>query len=132
MGRGTPFSGSGTLIFIVFDVDSNNLNDSSSLDIIEASLNGGDVTTETDSGKITIVDTPPPGTVVISVPKNLTVPSGTTTVRIPVNLSDVTGLDIISTNLTLSYDANVLSAIGATHNFLSHKLVSIAIWVSSQ
>jgi len=113
--RTTPFSGSGTLIYIIFDVDSEVLNDSSLLNLTQVKLNSGRISAETSNGKITLVDTPvePEPLVTVSVPK-LVVPPTTTEVQIPVNVSDVTGLGIISANLTISYDINVLAATSAT------------------
>ena len=109
-----PFSDSGTLVFIFFAVDSTNLNDSSNLSITEASFNSGDVATETDDGKITIVETPPADFVTISIPPNITTTVGAKGVQVPVNATLVTGMGVIGAELTIGYDTKVLTATGAT------------------
>ncbi len=109
-----PLSGSGALIFIFFDVDSDNVNDSSPLSLTEAKLNSDAVPAETSDGEITLVDTLPVGSVLISIPNLITTP-GATGVQVPINVQipiDVT--DVISANLIIGYDTDVLTATGAT------------------
>ena len=109
-----PFSDSGTLVFIFFAVASTNLNDSSSLSITEANFNGGDVATETNDGQITIVETPPDGYVTISIPLDITTTVSAKDAHIPVNVTSLTGLEVISAELTIGYDTEVLTTTGAT------------------
>jgi hypothetical protein len=47
-----PLSGSGTLVFILFDVDSTNPDDTSFLNFLKADLNEGEVPAQTRNGKI--------------------------------------------------------------------------------
>ena len=129
--RAKPFSGSGTLLFIRFKVDSTMVNESSHLDLTTAKLNSGKVLSKTSQGKITLVEAPvnlfPAGTVSItqddtnspegikvSIPKDLKVAPEQTELQVPVIVSDLTGLGIVSANLIIIYDFNVLEATGAT------------------
>jgi len=126
MVSATPFSGGGTLIFILFNVDTQNINDSSQLDFTQAKFNSGKVSVNAINGKITFalsdkvttmtMPTPPPieTEVVVSIPEDLKVSTDTTSVQVPVNVTDLTGLGVISANLIVIYDFNVLEATGAT------------------
>jgi len=128
MVSATPFAGGGVLIFILFDVDSANLNDGSQLEFTQVRFNSGKVSANADNGKITLVSpdkvtittspTPPPieTEVVVSIPEDLKVPTDTASVQVPVNVSNLTGLGVISANLIVIYDFNVLEATGATLN----------------
>jgi len=52
--------------------------------------------------------------VTISIPTDLKATPGAKGVEVPINITDVTGRDVIAIDLKISYDANVLTATGAT------------------
>lgn len=114
ISRSNPFNDSGTLVFIFFDVDSDNINDSSILELSQVKLNSGAISAITSDGLITIVEPPPPATVTLSIQKDIITSPGVTGVQVPVNVTDVTDLGIISANLIIGYDTSVLTATGAT------------------
>jgi len=113
LSRAEPYSGSGVLFFVLFDVDSENINDSSPLSLVEAKLNAEEIPVETSDGEITLVTTPPADAVIISIPF-LTIIPGTASVQVPVNITSVTGMEVISASLVISYDTNFFSATGAS------------------
>ena len=113
LSRATPYIGSGVLLFVLFEVDSENINVSSTLSLTEAKLNAEAIPVETSDGGITLVTTPPADAVIISIPF-LTITPNTTSVQVPVNTTSVTGMEVISASLVISYDTNVLSATGAS------------------
>jgi len=113
LSRAEPYSGGGVLFFVLFDVDSENINDSSPLSLTEAKLNAEEIPVETSDGEITLVTTPPADAVIISIPF-LTIIPGTASVQVPVNITSVAGMEVISASLVISYDTNLLSATGAS------------------
>ena len=54
--RQQSLNGSGVLVFIVFDVDSSNPNDSTSLNLLRADLNEGEVPSQKINGRIRLAD----------------------------------------------------------------------------
>ncbi len=98
---------------IIVSYDTKVLSATGVISLTEAKLNGENITTETDDGKITLVDTPPVGTVTVSIPENIITTPGATGVQVPVNVTDVTGLGVISADLVIAYDTNVLTATDA-------------------
>ena len=119
--RATPLNGSGVLIFILFDVEAKKLKSSSPLALIEVKLNSGQFFAATSDGQITVdknitvaaLSVAGP-LLTVSIPTNITVALGKTSVQVPVNVSNAKGLGLISANLAVSYDADMLTATGAT------------------
>jgi len=63
---------------------------------------------------LTLLSSPAFTQVTVSIPVDLSANPGDTGGKIPVNVSDVTGLNVISADLIISYDTSVLTATGAT------------------
>ena len=112
MASVTPFQGSGTLVIVQFEADSAISGLNSPLGLQQVSLNGGEIPVQTSDGLLTLSATGSAS--VISLPNDLRIASQVTTVLVPVTITDVTGLGVLSADLTLEYDTTFLSATGAT------------------
>jgi len=102
-----PLSGSGTLIFVEFNVVGN-ANETTPIEISHIQFNNGNPAGVVNNGTFTVL----PAQIAVVLPDTSGL-SGTT-ISIPVRVEDLTGLNVLSINMMISYDPQVLDAFSIT------------------
>ena len=109
MAGAYPLNGIGSLVTIPFIVNTNALpGDITSIHFTNMQFNEGNVPAVTHDGLLTVIYS----SVQIQIPD--TSAAIDETLDIPINVSDVTGLGIISADITLTFNGNILTAQNAS------------------
>ena len=109
MAGANPLNGIGSLVTIPFIVNTDALpGDTTSIHFTNMQFNEGNVPAFTHDGLLTVIDS----AVQVQIPD--TSAAIDEILDIPINVSDVTGLGIISADITLTFNGNILTAQNAS------------------